>query len=55
LWQLQFHCGEPPPAADPSTRSFTEGCREEPKESWASSLPAQARELSSFSAERCTS
>jgi len=23
LPQLQFHCGKPPPAADPSTRIFT--------------------------------
>ena len=23
LLQLQFHCGKPPPAADPSTRIFT--------------------------------
>lgn len=22
LWQLQFHCGKPPPAAEPSTRIF---------------------------------
>src|SRR6185437_14365702 len=27
LRQLQFHCGKPPPAADPSTRIFISGSR----------------------------
>ncbi|MEJ1965922.1 MAG: hypothetical protein WDO56_31985 [Gammaproteobacteria bacterium] len=28
--QLQFHCGKPPPAADPSTRIFIAGSRSLP-------------------------
>jgi hypothetical protein len=32
LGQLQFHCGKPPPAADPSTRIFT----------WKTSAPVLA-------------